>query len=440
MMDGLQGSGHAPDAASFTWDEFCDLLDGLSWEAFASRRSSREHSQGGDDALRLREQLFSCRQYFFETNRVKRTMEIFWLKLCLAERLCSLVSEQHERLHRAYGVLDPGKIVIEIPTGGATILPIRWAASLSVRDGGPSEGVQFADMPEEMARGLTPMPEAVDFAYAVPLMRQWPLGRELPVTALIQSADPIPDDENHQIQGLVRVHVIADEIDARDFSDRDVFRVMLPLGSGRGAEVCMWARKVDSPERGIIVSGMTDAVSIDTWKTFARDIGQARSAAKVAVYRSCLPAHDVYSCGMLLLRALLGADEGRWTRVRERFPSLLEGLSPLVQGIEEGDHYTVHLRVKDRLNEWNPVFAPADVPEDLWWDALVAVLRACSRIQGFSYGHDAHSYERSPMRDFARDLTSLSRRARTELFEARERDAMIARVCDRTVAQLGAGV
>lgn len=295
-------------------------------------------------------------------------------------------------------------------------------------------------MPAEMAYSLTMMPVGVNLVYAAPLVREWPLGRKLSVTAIVQSADPIPDDDQANMKGLARVHVIADGLNSRDFSDRDVFRASLPISGSRGACVELWTRKIESPERGIIVSGMTDTLSLDSWSRFTRSVGEVRSAAEIAVYRAASPAHDVYSCGMLLLRALLGSDERRWSRACELVPSLAEGLEPIVQGLAEDDDYTIHLRVRDRLRESADCFEAEHIPDAIWWDALVAVLRACSRIRGFSYADEATLYEPSPARLLARDLASLARRARIELFEAGERDAMILRVCDRAMDHLGAGV
>jgi len=170
---------------------------------------------------------------------------------------------------------------------------------------------------------------------------------------------------------------------------------------------------------------------------FARTVGDVRSSAEVAVYRASSPAHDVYSCGMLLLRALLGSDESRWTRACEQLCSITEGMEPIVQGVAEDDDYTIHLRVRDRLRESADGFEPGAVPEALWWDSLIAVLRACSRIQGFSYASNAVLSEPNPARLLGRDLVSLARRARTEIFEARERDAIILRACDRALGHLG---
>lgn len=384
--------------------------------------------------------LTSPGQYFFETHPQKRALEVFCLKLSLMSNLCSLVADEHERHRRSRGVISPEQVLVRFPEHHAALLPTRWSALLCLAAGCDDTAFSVADMPEEMARNLTAMPAEVNLMYAAPSVRDWPLGRKVSVTALVQSADPIPDDDQVTMKGLVRVHVIADGLNSWDCSDRDVFRVSLPISGSREARVELWARKTEAPERGVIMSGTTDVVSLDSWKLFIRTVGDVRSFAEVAVYRAYSPAHDVYSCGMWLLRALLGSDESRWNRACDQLGSIIEGLEPIVQGIAEDDGHTIHLRVRDRLRESADCFEPGAVPEALWWDALVAVLHACSRIQGFSYASDAVLYEPSPARLLERDLASLARRARTEIFEARERDAMILRVCDRAMDHFEAGV
>jgi hypothetical protein len=142
---------------------------------------------------------------------------------------------------------------------------------------------------------------------------------------------------------------------------------------------------------------------------------------------------------MLLLRALCGSDEERWRRVCEQLPSVMTGLEPIVQGLAEDDHYTIAMRVKNRLRESVDCFETTTLPDVIWWDALVAVLRACSQIRGFSYACEGGGFEPSPVRSFAHDLSSLARRTRVELFEADERDAVIVRVCDQVMDRLRAG-
>lgn len=411
----------------FSWDDFCHLLDSPSGDAGART-----------PATELPSWLTSSGQYFFETHSQKRALEVLCIKLSLLSLLCSLVADEHECYGRSRGVIGPEQVLVHVPQS-ATILPTRWTATVSLEMGGQEKLPSFGNMPSEMASGLVTMPASTNLAYAASQMKDWPMGKTMSVTALVQSADPIPNDDQTHMRGLIRVHVIADGIHGKDFSDRDVFRVSLPSGEGHGQAVELWARKVESPDRGIILSGMTDALSLDSWNRVTNAVGMARSSAGIAVYRAAFPAHDVYSCGMLLLRALLGAEEQRWDRACEHFSSIVYGLQPIVQGLDE-DHYTIHVRVKDRLRESADCFGAGSIPEVIWWDGLVAVLRACSTIQGFSYASDTTVYEPSPARLLARDLESLARRARIELFEAGERDAMIVRVCDRAMDRLGAGV
>ena len=439
MMDGLQdvGSANHPAAFPFTWAEFCDLLDGAPWESVMARQSLLETSGEGEVLRSVRNRLASPNQYFFEINPTKQAIEIFWLKLVLAEALSNVVAECHERCSRSYGVIDPEMVVVELPRQSGSILPVRWTTTVKVRQIPSETPSRWGTMPEEMAQGLTVLLPDADLTFASPLVRQWPLGRELPVTALIQSADVIPDDDPSEVQGLVRVHIIADEIASRDFGGHDVFRLVLPIGTGQDTEVALWARKVDSAERGLVVSGLTDEIPRDLWQAFVESDRQVRSTAKVTVYRSFSAKADVYSCGMLLLRAMLGADAGRWRRVLDAIPAVVENIGPLVQGVDEGDYFTIHVRVKDRLHEWGDLFLHPVIPQDLWWDGLVVALRACSQIEGFGYGLDGKGTGGSPARDLAHDLGCLGRRARTDLFESSERDAMIVRACDQVLAEVG---
>lgn len=379
-------------------------------------------------------------QYFFERHPQKRALEVLCLKVSLLRDACAAVIDDHEHRLRACGVINRERVIVQVPESQASALPIRWNARVSIVEESREESLLFDHMPEEMAARVSTMAVRGDMVYAAPSIREWPPGKRLSVTALVQSADLLPEEDQTTVRGLVRVHAIADGLQARDFSDLDVFRVTLPLGPDRGANVKLWARKVDTPERGIVVSGMTDVLPLQNWNLFIQAMGDVRAAAEIAVYRAGLPADDLYSCGMLLLRALVGWEEERWRRVCERMPVILAGLGPIVQGLAEDDHYTVHVRVKERLRESADCFVPTTVPDAMWWDAMVTVLRACSRIQGFSYVREEELFAPSPVRSFAEELSALARRMRVELFEADERGALIGRVCDRVINQLAAGV
>jgi hypothetical protein len=245
------------------------------------------------------------------------------------------------------------------------------------------------------------------------------------------------------VRGLVRVHVIADGIVADTFSAQDVFRLLLPVKTGKKTEVQVWARKVEVPERGIVVSGVTDKVAPEIWKAIEGESQHAISNARAVVYRSYAVSSDLYSLGMLLLRALLGSDQRRWESVMASLPTLLDGLAPAVQGVDPSDCSLLHDRTRERLCEWQDLFVQPDIAEDLWWDALTVALRALATIPGFSYAGPRSSEVlvsgTSGLDALSEDVAHLARRTRMDLFEAHERDQMIRIACDRLLSDLGVG-
>jgi hypothetical protein len=122
-------------------------------------------------------------------------------------------------------------------------------------------------------------------------------------------------------------------------------------------------------------------------------------------------------------------------------PNLLSSLPPAVQGIDVSDHYTIHTRVRDFMQEQDRSFANEKVPDDLWWDGIVIALRAVSRIPEFSYEslntHDDSGRDESSIEPLLIDAVKLSTRAKIELFESDERDAAIATACNTALHQFG---
>ncbi len=418
------------ESSTLNWNEFCLLLD-RSW-CEPARSNAAE---------RLPHRLLASTRSFFEADVRKQELEAWCLKLSGLRELCVCLADEHEQVRRARGVIDPEQIIVRFSEGPVSLLPMCWRATVSLEPRDQHHPPTYENMPIQMAEDLTTFPASTNLAYASRQVREWPMGRTISATVLVQAVDQIPEDDPAHIRGLIRVHVIDENLQATAFSDRDVFRMALPLGEHRGPCVEIWTRKVESPERGIIVTGQTDLLSPDEWKMLTRAVGMARSSVDIGVYRAVSPADDVYSCGMLLLRALLGTDEVRWTRACEQLPLIVEGLRPVVQGLDEDDHYAIHVRIKERVRESSDCFeARGGIPEALWWDAVVALFRACSNIRGFSAASDSVTYDPSPARRLAKALESLARRVRSELFEADERDEMVLRACERAMDRCAAGV
>lgn len=431
------------DQPCFSWDTYCDLLDGVPWDILAPRLPHfNQTGQSSHGAARLREQFAGPGQYFHETNSSRFAHEVFWLKLMLFDRLCRQVAAIQRDTRRPVLTLDPAHILITVPEPDHGYVPVRWGCRLTIRTAEAETRPVVDDMPAEMANNLYKVSQDVDPQYVRPSVRAWPFGCEVAATALIQSADPIPDEGETSVRALVRVHVIADGVAAQTFSPQDVFRLALPLKK-KGAEVRIWARIVDAPERGIVLSGVTDALSPEVWSVFQEASTHAVSDARAAIYRSVPASCDLYGLGMLLLRALLGSDSRRWEQVIAALPALLDGMAPVIQGVEPSDYSVVHVRIRERLCEWQDLFIGPGIASDLWWDALTLGLRALSTVPGFGYSNplsqDAGSSNPRSIDLMLSDVEHLARRTRVELFEAEERDRAIQTACNRVLADLGIG-
>lgn len=441
-MEELESSRTPPISVPpcLSWDAFCNLLDDLPWEMAEACLATT----GGDVAVEhislLQTEFNKPGQYFFPAHSSRHACEVFWLKLCLFESLCSQVARYHERASRPSFNIDSRHVQVLLVTESGGYVPIRWRGTVRLPASPAVAFFNIEGMPAEMGQGLSVAPDDIDPAYLAPLIREWPHGRDLGATALIESIDPIPDEGEGGIRGLLRIHLITDSIVAKDFSSRDVFCIKLPLRSVNTG-IRLWARKVDAPERGVVLSGVTDSLSQDAWRALEQDSHEVVSNARAIIYRSYSPACDVYGLGMLMLRSLLGSDSTQWNRLLSVLPSLVDGLAPAVQGVELTDYFTMHARVKEYLQEQGNLSLNQKVSSDLWWDAVLLGLRAISRIPGFSYeGVTADrlwSPADTPVEDFRNDVVQLANRARIELFESDDRDAVIVAACTSVLGDLG---
>jgi hypothetical protein len=297
-------------------------------------------------------------------------------------------------------------------------------------------------MPKEMAREIFVPSGEVDAAYAAPSMKQWPMGRELAVTVLLRSVERIPDDADEQVsRGLIRAHLFSEAVSFADFSEHDAFHVTLGLPGGVTTLVPLWARKVEEAERGLVVSGVTDAIPHATWTQLERSKQQVFSNARTVVYRAFDHACDLYSLGMLLFRCLLVNPARSLEQVQQELGGVLERLGPLVQGLNPNDHWTLFKRVSGRLNEQSQAFAPpsACIPEYVWYDALICGLRLVSWIPGFSFCASEGAAGEQPvppaLQDAVRAADHVAEQARIDLFETAARHHELIRICDRVLAE-----
>jgi hypothetical protein len=416
--------------SSIEWDKACDLLAGSSdptlSEIFVSSSLKTRFSSG--------------RQFLFQDDPARLPLESFWLKLSAFASLCQRVSEFYQKHGHAYLSLDPTHARMIVTDHSFPWLPTRWRFSVELDDGLGARPIPHETMPKEMAQNLfVPFQEVIS-TYTSPVMRDWPIGREIPVTVLLRSIERIPDEPEDVTRGFIRAHLFSDVVNCAGFIDEDVMHITLFLPGGGMAAVSLWARKVESAERGLVVSGVTSPVPSAMWGRLERAKQQVFSDARAQVYRSLTHSCDLYSLGMLLFRALVVCESRPIQNVQHNIENILARLEPLVQGLSLEDHWTIHKRVVGRLKDAGVVFAPPSgtISEYVWYDALIFGLRLVSCIPGFGIAAEPSAPQSdalSAMRSAVGRAKELAEQARVDLFEATARYHDLLRVCDLALAE-----
>lgn len=263
------------------------------------------------------------------------------------------------------------------------------------------------------------------------------MGREVSGTVLLRSIERIPDETNDQVsRGLLRAHVLSDAVPFTDFSNHDTMHITFKLSGNGATTISWWACKVEEAERGVIVRGVSDSIPRPTWLLLERAKQHVFSDARIMVYRAFDHACDLYSLGMLLFRSLLVTSGRKLEQIQHTVGSVLERLEPLVQGLNQNDHWTVFKRVSGRLQELDGLFGPPSpgVSEYVWYDALIVGLQLVSRIPGFSFCEDTAAIDADRVPEALcraqRVAEHLAEQARIELFDVAVRHRELLGVCD----------
>ena len=420
-------------APCLRWDTACDLLGGVDWSTVPEPIQS---------FLPLRTRFSSGRQFLFQDDSDRLPLEFLWLKLSGFACLCRSVAEFYQQHQRPHLSLSPQHISAHTSDPTFTWLPARWLFAVKLDEAAGARSLVHETMPKEMAREIFVPSGEIDAVYAAPALKQWPMGRELPVTVLLRSVERIPDDVDEQAsRGLIRAHVFSDAVPFADFSEHDAFHIALRLPGSGTTLIPLWARKVEEAERGVVVSGVTDAIPPAAWAQLERAKQQVFSDARTEIYRAFHHASDLHSLGMLLFRCLLVNPSRSLEAVQQELSGVLERLGPLVQGLNPDDHWTLFKRVSGRLKEQREAFTPpaACISEFVWYDALICGLRLVSRIPGFSFcDNTGPTDEKSVPEALAgamRAAEHLAEQARIDLFDAAARHRDLLRTCDLVLAE-----
>lgn len=428
-----QASNSDNAVSSLPWDRLCDLLGGADWSLI----NKPDHSPLAIDARFNR-----GRQFLFQDDPARLPLESLWLKLSGFACLCRQVAAFYQQHRRPHLSLDPRHIHVRVSDHTFTWLPARWLFAVELDAEKGATTLVHDTMPTEMVRNVFVPSADRNSPYAAPIMNQWPMGRELSVTILLRSLERVPDDTEHVCRALVRVHVFSETASFADFSENDVFHLVLRLPGNTSPTVALWARRVGEAERGLVVSGVTEPIPTATWTLLQRSKQQVFSDARATIYRAFHHAGDLYSLGMLLFHGLLVNQHQSLEKVRHQVATVLNGLEPLVQGLHPDDHWTLFKRVTGRLQEQQGIFNPPaeiSVPEYLWWDTLILALRLVSWIPGFSFcdSHGATDETLVPeaLRRTVHMAELLAEEARIDLFDASARHHELERLCNLVLTQ-----
>ncbi len=434
MLDSLPRALSAErDIPSLSWDQVCDLLVGADWPAVPATIQS---------IPQFRTRFSLGRQFLFQDDPSRLSLESLWLKLSAFARLCRRVAEFYEQHQRPYLSLEPKHIHACVRDQTFTWLPARWVFALELdATKGPTPLVHET-MPSEMARHVLVSSSDIDSTYIAPIMKQWPVGRELRVTVLLRSVERVSDDTDQDSRGLVRAHVFSETASFTDFSERDVFHLVLRLPGNGSKTVSLWARKVEEAERGLVVSGLTEPIPNVTWAQLQGAKQQVFSDAVAHIYRAFHHGCDLYGLGLLLFRSLLVTQRLSLEQVKQQVGEVLERLEPLVQGLHPDDNWTLFMRVSGRLQEHQGIFRPpaeTSLPEYLWYDALILGLRLVSWIPGFSFCESPGARDEKPVPDALRRTVGMAElmaeQARLDLFDASARHHDLNRLCDLVLTE-----
>lgn len=415
------------------WDMACDLLGGADWSTVPEPIQS---------CPPLRTRFSSGRQFLFQDDADRLPLEFLWLKLSGFACLCRSVAEFYQHHQRPHLSLAPHHISAHASDSTFTWLPARWSFAIKLDVSEGARSFLHETMPNEMAREIVVPSEQIDAVYAAPAIKQWPMGREVSVTVLLRSVERIPDDVDEQAsRGLIRAHVFSDAVSFSDFSEHDVFHLALRLPGSGTTLISLWARKVEEAERGVIVSGVTDAIAPAAWAQLEQAKQQVFSDARTEIYRAFNHACDLHSLGMLLFRCLLVTSSRPLADVQHELSEVLERLEPLVQGLNPDDHWTLFKRISGRLKEQRGIFTPPAVcrSEFVWYDALICGLRLISCIPGFSFCDSTGGIDEKPvpvaLDRVVRAARHLAEQARIDLFEAATRHRDLLQICDFVLAE-----
>lgn len=277
---------------------------------------------------------FSESRQFLMTDHKQdaHPLEVLWLKLRLFAGLCAQLTAFYREQHRPHLGLGPSRILVMFPKEHDSLLPARWDFFVGpIQEQEAAMAFVHETMPPAFQANLFQPPHSLDTVFKAPELREWPLGTSKEFTVLLRSMEKIRTQEivPNQVRGIFHIHLMSDVFHGSSFSSQDVFCVKLPVSQLANAEVNIWMARVESPERGIILRGQSEPMSLASWEQIEAEKNRAISKTPVQFFRSFSNACDCYSLGLLLFQSLLGDNVETMGRLESCLPSMVKGVKAL---------------------------------------------------------------------------------------------------------------
>jgi hypothetical protein len=375
-------------------------------------------------------------------------LEALWLKLQLFHALSESVASLYQQQKRPLLNISPDQAQVTPASSGFFPASKFFSVKLSEAVIAPC----FAEdkMPESFrSRFFLPTPSPYSDC-----LKFSPLGTEKKVTVIIRRLDRLMDNADGLQSGIIQFQVVSPEIDPKQFSTKDIFRLVLPLHEA--SSIFAWANPIAFEERALVLSGTTDPMSPAVWKWLEENQTRVHPQSLVQIYVVPSISSDFFSLGMMLFRTLLVNDKLEMGWVHAAIQRVVKGLKPMVQGMQwdqKEDAVMLSKRIRWRLKEEGEIFLPGSglyrqsdraslnaamsdsppYPQNLWYDTLILGFRLVAPIPGLGFCEDKNDVEQPNLLfgHLMADISKLIVRVRIELFGSRERNREILMACDQ---------
>jgi len=450
------------DVLHFPYDKYCDLLGGAKWDQLFDPMLPSD-SLIPDQAIQrdIASRYLSPDQFLYSDDiSGLYPLEILWLKWNLFTELCKGILRFHTDKRQPHLYFHPANTMITIPAYITDTLPVRWIFGLRIPDSEISIPFRDPDIPAQYLPRLFSPPKDSQSLYAAPIIRKRPPGHEEDVTVLIRSKEKVRKHQGSEIRAILQVHLISENIRPSEYSEMDVFNVILRFNDENIPPVNIWGSKIESPERGLPIKGNTDPITTAVWEALEKESQSVFYKSKVKIYQSLHVPCDLYTLGMMLFRTFLVNDNQDFFMAEQVIHRIAGSLEPMVQGLEpDRDKDILIRRLRTRLIEERVfpketvLFRGEDrggaegcsfIPDDIWYEIILTGLRLITWIPGFSFCRSHGDFDienpQYSMDKVMRPVQDLRRRIRIELFGSRQRNREVLEVCDMVRKELTAGM